>query len=85
MAAAVQQQWQRGGNGIAAVIFKLVIMMSCMIFLIAIMLQWNLDGKYINWEETICLTFKRVISVSVIFKKYTSLACDIKNIHVASV
>jgi hypothetical protein len=31
------------------------------------------------------VTFRKIISVSVIFKKYTSLACDIKNVHVASV
>ncbi len=65
-------------------IFKLVIM-SCVIFLIAIMLQSNLASKHKNWEETICVTFRKVISASVIFKKYTLLACDIKNIHVASV
>ncbi len=66
------------------VIFKLVIM-SCVIFLITIMLQWNLASKYQNWEETICVTFRKVISVSVIFKKYTLLACDIKNVHLARV
>ena len=33
----------------------------------------------------ICVIFRKVISVSVIFKKYTLLACDIKNVHVASV
>ncbi len=58
-------------------IFKLVIIMSCVIFLITIMLQWNLASKHKNWEETICVTFSKVISVSVIFKKYSLLVCDI--------
>ncbi len=31
------------------------------------------------------MTFRKIISVSVIFKKYTLLACDIKIVHVASV
>ncbi len=65
-------------------ILKLVIM-SCVIFLIRIMLQWNLTSKHQNWQNTICVTFRKVISVSVIFEKYTLLACDIKNVHVASV
>ncbi len=65
-------------------IFKLVIM-SCLIFLITIMLQWNSASKHQNWEEMICVTFRKVISVSVIFKKYTLLPCDIKNVHIASV
>ncbi len=33
----------------------------------------------------ICVTSRKIISVSVIFEKYTSLACDIKNVYVASV
>jgi hypothetical protein len=43
------------------------------------------NNNVTNWEETICATFRKVISVRVIFKKYTSLACDLKNVHVANV
>jgi hypothetical protein len=32
----------------------------------------------------ICVTFSKVISVNVIFKKYILLVCDIYNVHVAS-
>ncbi len=31
------------------------------------------------------MTFRKIISVRVVFKKYTLLVCDIKEVHVASV
>jgi hypothetical protein len=84
VAAAAQQQRQCGkrsgqrGTSTAAAATE-----GAPLF-ITIMLQWNSASKH-EWEEMICVTFRKIISVSVIFKKYTSLASDIKNVHVASV
>ena len=84
VAVAAQQWWQHGKRSGQRCTSTAAVAAEGPPLFITIMLQWNLASKH-QWEEMICVTFRKIISVSVIFKKYTLLACDIKYVHVASV